>query len=546
MTDQANTEMKTIQVTKEVLVIGGGLVGLETAKAIAENGYPVVVAESGEAIGTEAETLPLIGMEQTQLDAMVEQAKASNQIEILSGTQFAGAAGMPGDFKVWLATREEVTERQVGAIVVAGKVDIQPLDAAYGLTLGDAVLSQTQLERQIALDASALAGKTVAFMVGLAQPGNPVNMERVFRSALALAGLDNCSVYVYVGDLKVASDQLERLYMETRDKGTIYFKLREMPSITQENGSLTVSYSDPVILQDVELLPDIIVVEEAISAGNGNEELAEMLHIDLGAGGFMQTENVHRYPVATNREGIFVVGGGAEAKKLSGARMDAQNAALQVTELLGDGTREVSTATTLDAGKCVFCLTCYRCCPHGAIYWENESNTIIDPVACQGCGICASECPQEAIQIGGFTDEEMKTRIAAVAAEKAKAPAIVAFCCQNSALEAGEMADQFNMKLPEGLKIVQVPCAGKVDLDYILSAFVEGADGVLVLACHPGNCKSERGNTYAGWRVQDAQRMLAEIGMDKNQLRFVTLAANMGSDFARIVNEMEADLKAAQ
>jgi heterodisulfide reductase subunit A len=109
MTDQANTEIKTIEVAKEVLVLGGGIAGLETAKAIADQGYPVVVAESGEAIGAGAETLPLIGMQPAQLDAMVEQAKASEQIEILSSTQFAGAAGMPGNFKVWLATREEVT-----------------------------------------------------------------------------------------------------------------------------------------------------------------------------------------------------------------------------------------------------------------------------------------------------------------------------------------------------------------------------------------------------------------------------------------------------
>ena len=139
-----------------------------------------------------------------------------------------------------------------------------------------------------------------------------------------------------VGDLKVASDQLERLYMETRDKGALYFKLPQMPSIDQQNGSLTVTYTDPVLRQDVELKPDIIVVEEAISAGNDNEELAEMLHIDLGAGGFMQTENVHRYPGGHQSRGDFRgVAAGVEAKKLSGAWMDAENVALQVNELLG-------------------------------------------------------------------------------------------------------------------------------------------------------------------------------------------------------------------
>lgn len=542
MTDKADMNMETIDMAKDVLVLGGGLVGLETAKAIASQGYPVLLAEATDQTGTKAETMPLTGVDMEQLKAMTIQAKASG-IEILNNTRLAGAAGMPGDFKVWLADNDNVTEKKVGAIVVAGNVETRPLNEAYGLALNDSVISQSQLETELAANADQFAGKSVAYVAGLAQAGNPLNMERIFRSALALIEAQNCEIYIYVGDLKVASDQMERLYMETRDKGALYFKFNEAPAITQDNGTLNITYNDPVIRREVSLQPDVIVVEEAIDSGFANAELAEMLGIDLSPSGFMQTDNVHRYPVATNREGIYVVGGSREVKKINGAFMDAQNTALQITDLLGSGTAEASTATTLDAGKCVFCLTCYRCCPHGAIYWENESNTIISPVACQGCGICASECPQDAIQIGQYSDTEIKADIKTSVAQENQTGKIVAFCCQNSALEAGLMAQEFKMGLPDALQIVQVPCAGKVDLDYILTAFVEGADAVLVLACHPGNCKSERGNSFAQWRVNDAQRMLAEIGMDQNKLRFATLAANMGSDFVRIVNEMDEVLK---
>lgn len=542
MTDKSDLNMEIIDMAKEVLVIGGGLVGLQTAKAIADQGYPVLLAETSGQTGADAESMPLTGADMAQLNALTLQAKASG-IEIFSNTQLAGAAGMPGDFKVWLTNNDDVTEKKVGAIVVAGDVNVTPLNQAYGLKLNDSAISQSQMEEKLAADPDHLIGKTVAFVAGLAQAGNPLTMERVFRSAIALAEIKDCSVYIYVGDLKVASDQMERLYMETRDKGVLYFKLEQAPEVSQNNGNLSITYTDPVLRQEVTLEPDIIVVEEAIEAGTTNAELADMLRIDLSTSGFMQTDNVHRYPVATNREGIFVVGSSREVKKINGAFMDAQNAALQITDLLGAGTTRVSTGTTLDAGKCVFCLTCYRCCPHGAIYWENESNTIISPVACQGCGICASECPQDAIQIDQYSDIEIKDNIKTGVAQDTQAAKIVAFCCQNSALEAGLMAQEFKIGLPEGLQIVQVPCAGKVDLDYILTAFVEGADGVLVLACHPGNCKSERGNTFAQWRVKDAQRMLTEIGMDQSKLHFATLAANMGSDFARIVNEMAATLQ---
>ncbi len=211
---------------------------------------------------------------------------------------------------------------------------------------------------------------------------------------------------------------------------------------------------------------------------------------------------------------------------------------LRVKQFIGDGTKSISAKAVVDREKCVTCLTCYRCCPHGAISWDDKA--IISPIACQGCGICASECPMDAIQIVDFTDDEMAERIkAATSVAAANTPKIVAFCCQNSAYEAGMTAKTFNYPLPAGLELIKVPCAGKIDIHHILNALVEGADGVLVLACHHGNCKSESGNTYAKWRINDAYRKLEEIGIEKDCLEFQTLASNMASDFARIVIDME-------
>jgi heterodisulfide reductase subunit A-like polyferredoxin/coenzyme F420-reducing hydrogenase delta subunit len=543
-----NKPIETISLATDVLVVGAGMTGMKAASEIAANGYRVVLIDEEAQPANPAGTtiVDIDGDEQAAFEDLQKTVNASERIDVLTGTRMDGAAGVAGDFRVWLSGNDDIVEKSVGAIVVASELVACPMHEAYGLNLTDTVLSQSQLEAALRDNPAAFAGKSVAFMLGLAQDGNPLLLERVLKSVLAVENLDDTSAYVFAGDLKVAEDGLERLYLECRDKGAMYVKLPAMPAVSQEADTLTIAYDDPVLQRQVELTPDVIVVEEAIGGDQVNAALAEMLNIDTGSMGFLQTDNVHRYPVDTNRAGIFVVGGSRRVKKRYGALMDAENAALRVRALLGDGSTSVpADKAVLDTGKCTFCLTCFRCCPHGAIYWTADNKPVISKVACQGCGICASECPMDAIQIGDFTDGEMIDQVTQSASAKTDAtPTIVAFCCQNSGLEAADMAAAFGMPLPEGLKTVAVPCAGKVDIDYVMHALAEGADGVVVMACHHGNCKSEKGSLYASWRAANAQEMLAAIGVDKDRIRFATTASNMGADFSSILMDMEATLNA--
>lgn len=541
MTQQ--TQMETINLTTRVLVVGAGMAGIKAAAEIADNGFKVVLIDEGAGLGGTG-FAGLDGEEQASLNALLECVKGSEMVEVMTDTRIDGAAGFPGDFRVWLSGNDDIIEKSVGAIVVASELVTCPLNEAYGLNLSDTVISQSQLESSLKENPAAFAGKSVAFLMGLAQDGNPLVLERVLKSVLEIESMDNTSTYVLAGDLKVAEDGLERRYLECRDKGAMVVKLTALPTTTQDGNTLSIIYEDPVLQRKVELAPDIIVVEEAIGADQINTALAETLKIDMGSMGFLQTDNVHRYPVSTNREGIFVVGGSRRVKNSYGALMDAENAAIRVRNLLGDGTITVpANKAVLDIGKCTFCLTCYRCCPHGAIYWSAENKPVISTVACQGCGICASECPMDAIQIGEFNDTTMIDQVTRSATAKIDgAPTIVAFCCQNSGLEAARMAESFGMPLPKGLKTVAVPCAGKVDLDYVMRALAEGADGVVVMACHNGNCKSEKGSLYASWRAANAQGMLEAIGIEKDRICFATTASNMGTDFSGILMKMEETL----
>lgn len=547
MTDIKQTDMEEITIATDVLVIGGGLAGARAAAEIADLGYKVILAEKSAALGApQLNPGPLFGLnadEQKTIADLIQAVSTHARVDVLTETRVAAFAGVSGDFTVTLASAADTRQQKVGAVVIAADFSLKPLNAAYGLSLSERVVSQSQLDTLLGEPAAKarLGGKVVAFLVGFGQEGNPLVMKRVMQSVADLAAIEDCTVYVYVNNIKVAADNLEKLYRQGRDKGAIYFKLSEAPQVSSDGSAIT--YHDLVVRQDVELNPDLIVVEEGLLADDENRRLAELLRIDQDAWNFLQSDNVHRFPIQTNREGVFVLGASRAIQDLPAVWSDAENTAMAVKGFLGNGIKRVPQGkAVVDNGKCTFCLTCYRCCPHGAITWEAENNkAVISPVACQTCGICASECPMDAIQIGGFSDTELKAEFLGNLA--GGDPRIIAFCCQNSAFEAGQMAAQFKMALPAGLQMVKVPCAGKIDLDYILSALAEGADGVLVLTCHEGNCKSERGNTYASWRVEDAQRMLEEAGYQKDRLRFATLASNMGKEFSNLLLDMEARIK---
>jgi coenzyme F420-reducing hydrogenase delta subunit/Pyruvate/2-oxoacid:ferredoxin oxidoreductase delta subunit len=282
-----------------------------------------------------------------------------------------------------------------------------------------------------------------------------------------------------------------------------------------------------------------MVLDEAYWPSEETARLSEILGIYLDPHGFFQGDNVYNLPIFTNRSGIWVVGSAKGPTSLEEGLHETKAAALEVNTLLGDGKQRVAEdRVLLDRKKCTICLTCYRLCPHRAVSYVNRRPAFSD-LACRACGICASECPMDAIQIHEYGDGYMKSQIRDLPHDQS----LIAFCCQNSAYEAANLAIMKRHPLPEQMKLVKVPCAGKVDGDYILSAFRSGADGVMVLACHHESCKSVNGSHMAQWRVEALREDLEESGLEKERLLFSTLGPGMMSDFVNAYQEMEKTLQ---
>ena len=120
---------------------------------------------------------------------------------------------------------------------------------------------------------------------------------------------------------------------------------------------------------------------------------------------------------------------------------------------------------------------------------------------------------------------------------------IVAFCCEHSAYPAADGAGRLELHYPENLRIIRVPCAGRVDVIHILKALEKGAAAVLVLGCEEGACQHATGSVRAKERVRYTEMLLEEVGIDGGRVGMFNLAPNAPHKFVQIVNEVSARIK---
>jgi len=121
---------------------------------------------------------------------------------------------------------------------------------------------------------------------------------------------------------------------------------------------------------------------------------------------------------------------------------------------------------------------------------------------------------------------------------------IVAFCCHYCAYAAADLAGSLRIQHPASVKVVKIPCTGKLDVQLALDAFEHGADGVMVAGCMEGDCHYQQGNFSARRRVTRVKALLKEIGLEPDRARMFNMSSAMGKRWAEAVTEMDAQVRA--
>ena len=123
-------------------------------------------------------------------------------------------------------------------------------------------------------------------------------------------------------------------------------------------------------------------------------------------------------------------------------------------------------------------------------------------------------------------------------------PKIVALLCNWCTYTGADLAGTSRLQYPPNVRIVRLMCTGAVDSIYVIKALLEGADGVLIGGCHPGDCHYQTGNYKARRRIAILKKILGELGFDEDRIWLRWISASEGKVFADTVTEMVQQLKA--
>jgi len=460
---------------------------------------------------------------------------------------------------------------EVGTIIVSTGFDVyKPYDdSRYGYSRFDNVITAMEFERLI-LAAGPTGGKivrasdgekphSVAFIqcVG-SRDVNKYEYCSGFCCMYALKDAvllkekyrDDVEVYLFYIDMRTNFKGYEEFYRRARELGVNFIRGR-ISQINEDpkTKNLLIRSEDMMLGEPLELEAELVVLSTAAIPSKGTDEVSRILSITRGADGFFMESHPKLKPLDTAVDGIFLAGACQGAKDIPYSVSQGSGAAARAATVLSQPTWKIEPIIAdIDPSKCrnvtAKCGICVKKCPYGAIKADENQAAIITAAMCHGCGTCVAECPSDAITQMHFTDAQILAQVRAALEENAEGK-ILGFLCNWCSYAGADLAGTSRFEYPPTMRAIRVMCSGRVDRDFVLEAFRQGAGMVLVGACHlPYDCHYISGNWKMKHRMEVLGRILEKLGLSPERFRVEYVSAAEGIKFAAIMKEMTEQMEA--
>ncbi|MFH2141817.1 MAG: hydrogenase iron-sulfur subunit [Bacteroidota bacterium] len=121
-------------------------------------------------------------------------------------------------------------------------------------------------------------------------------------------------------------------------------------------------------------------------------------------------------------------------------------------------------------------------------------------------------------------------------------PTIIAFLCNWCSYTGADLAGTSRMKYAANVRVIRVMCSGRVEPTFVIKSFTEGADGVLICGCHPGDCHYHEGNYKCLRRYHLLQKYIQEMGIEKERMKLEWISASEGKQFADLIDSFTGEV----
>jgi heterodisulfide reductase subunit A-like polyferredoxin len=211
---------------------------------------------------------------------------------------------------------------------------------------------------------------------------------------------------------------LEHYYTRARERGVLFtpYRPEEPPRVEASDAGVHVRTRDIHLGGELSLEADLLVLSAGVIPRE-NEELAALFKVPRTMEGFFLEAHMKLRPVDCATDGVYLCGLAHFPKLIEESVSQAAAAVARACTILSKDELEVGgVVARADAEKCAACLICIRACPYGVPRINEEGVSEIDPAQCHGCGSCAAECPQKAIELQHYRDQQIIAQVSALVA----------------------------------------------------------------------------------------------------------------------------------
>ena len=536
------------EISKDLLVVGGGLTGLTAALEAANAGRNVVLVEKQAELGgfqkkvAQKITFPYKSVKNNDIQDLIQAVKQNQKITVYTSAKVAKTSGGPGVFDVQISQNGSTLQHSVGAIIQAAgwqPYDPTKLDENLGFGESPNVITNVMFEEIAAKGAITRPGDgkepgSVAFLqcAGQRDPNHLPYCSSVccltaLKQAIQIKEQNpNAHVYVIYKEMRTPG-QAEDFYRKAQEAGVLFIRCQS-PEVQVNGDRISVEAQDELLGEKLllENLDMVVLATGMVPESAFGEDFRAKAKVKGKTGGRRKcrpmrfwyrifstwnTGRVRSSPGLPTASPIPISSASpmkaaapefmrpdaygvrweppSAAEDAAGAAMKA----IQCIELTSQG-----AAVHPRAGDFTFpeffmqrCTQCKRCteeCPFGAINEDEKGNPLPQPTRCRRCGVCMGACPERIISFKNYSVAMIGDMIKSIEVpeEDEEKPRIVVLACENDAYPALDMVGLRHSNYNPWVRVIPMRCLGSLNLVFIADALSKGIDGVLLLGCQHG------------------------------------------------------------